>query len=94
MRANRLKLSERSKILLLSLWWVSVRVLRLCFAEKHSFIQSFIFPIVNKGGFQLGGARLSRPRHADISSTLYLIKDNISHGVTKVLLAVSKKESV
>lgn len=95
MRANRLKLSERSKILLLSLLvGLGSGFAAVLLLKSISFIQSFIFPIVNKGGFSW--AALVFPALGMLISlllTLYLIKDNISHGVTKVLLAVSKKES-
>ncbi len=95
MQANRLKLSERSKILLLSLLvGLGSGFAAVLLLKSISFIQSFIFPIVNKGGFSW--AALVFPALGMLISlllTLYLIKDNISHGVTKVLLAVSKKES-
>lgn len=58
------------------------------------FIQGLIFPIVNKGGFSW--CALLFPALGMLASLLltrFLVKDDIGHGVTKVLVAVSKKES-
>ncbi len=59
-----------------------------------TFIQSFVFPIINKGGFSW--AAILFPAFGMLMALLitkYLVRDNISHGVTKVLFAVSRNES-
>ena len=95
MRLPRHKLPERTQLLLLSLLvGLGSGFAAVLLHKGIAFIQSYIFPIVNRGGFSWGA--LIFPALGMIAALLitkYLVKDNISHGVTKVLVAVSKKSS-
>ncbi len=88
-------LSERAEFLLLSFLTGLGSGLAAVLLEKTiSLIQSFVFPIVNKGGFSF--IALVFPALGMLVSMLlirYVIKDDIGHGVTKVLQAISRNES-
>lgn len=87
--------SERARLLLLSLFTGLGSGLAAVLLEKGiSLIQGFVFPIVNKGGFSL--VALLFPALGMALSLLvirFLVKDDISHGVTKVLQSISRSES-
>ena len=88
-------ISERAKLLLLSfLTGIGSGCAAVLLEKLISLIQNFVFPIVNKGGFSF--IALVFPSLGMMISLLlirFLIKDDIGHGVTKVLQAISRKES-
>ena len=88
-------MAEKTKLLLLSLLTGLGSGLAAVLLEKCiSLIQGFVFPVINKGGFSLVAVLL--PALGMILSLLairFLVKDDIGHGVTKVLQAVSRSES-
>ena len=88
-------LSERPELLLLSFLTGLGSGLAAVLLEKCiSLIQGFVFPIVNKGGFSV--VALLFPALGMLLSLLlirFVIKDDVSHGVTKVLRAISRSES-
>lgn len=87
--------SERAKLLALSLLTgLGSGLAAVLLLKIIGLIQDFVFPIVNKGGFSL--VALLFPALGMLLSLLairFLVKDDISHGVTKVLQAVSRSES-
>lgn len=87
--------SERAKLLLLSFFTgLGSGLAAVLLLKGIDLIQGFVFPIVNKGGFSL--IALLFPALGMLVSLLairYLIKEDISHGVTKVLQAISRSES-
>ena len=89
------QLSERGKLLMLSLLvGLGSGFAAVLLESGITFIQSFVFPIINKGGFSW--AAILFPAFGMLMALLitkYLVRDNISHGVTKVLFAVSRNES-
>ena len=89
------KLPENVELLLLSLLvGLGAGLAAVLLLKGIEFIQSFVFPLINKGGFSW--MALAFPALGMLLSLLlvrYLVKDNISHGVTKVLLSVSRNES-
>lgn len=95
MRRTRRKLSERGKLLLLSLLVGLGSGFAAVLLEKGiTLIQSYVFPIINKGGFSWVAVVLpALGMLLSLLITRYAVRDNISHGVTKVLVAVSRNES-
>ncbi len=89
------RISDSTKLLVLSLLVGLGSGLAVVVLEKGiDLIQSLILPVVNKGGFSWGA--LLFPSVGMLVSMLlvkYVVRDNIGHGVTKVLLAVSRQES-
>ena len=87
-------ISEHSKLLLLSLM---VGVLSGCAAVVLDWLIHTIKHLLRDGfHFAYAWQNLVLPGIGMLISLLlvrYLIKDNIGHGVTKVLLAVSRNES-
>ncbi|MCR5245524.1 MAG: chloride channel protein [Bacteroidales bacterium] len=90
------KLGEPAKLLLLSLLVGLGSGLAAVALEKGiDAIQKSILPILNRNG-HLGWGYLVFPAIGMFLAMLvvrYVVRDNISHGVTKVLLAVSRNES-
>ena len=95
MRRTRRKLSERGKLLLLSLLVGLGSGFAAVLLEKGiTLIQSYVFPVINKGGFSWVAVVLpALGMLLSLLITRYAVRDNISHGVTKVLVAVSRNES-
>ncbi len=89
------KLPENVELLLLSLLvGLGAGLAAVLLLKGIEFIQSFVFPLINKGGFSW--MALAFPALGMLLSLLvvrFVVKDNVSHGVTKVLLAVSRNES-
>ena len=95
MKGARRTLSERGKLLLLSLLVGLGSGFAAVLLEKGiTLIQGFVFPVINKGGFSaLAVALPAAGMLLSLLITRFAVRDNISHGVTKVLVAVSRNES-
>ena len=95
MPGTRRKLSERGKLLLLSLFVGLGSGFAAVLLEKSiTLIQSYVFPVINRGGFSWVAVVLpAAGMLLSLLITRYAVRDNISHGVTKVLVAVSRNES-
>ena len=91
----RLNISERAKLLLLSFaTGIGSGCAAVLLEKLITLIQNFVFPIVNKGGFSF--IALVFPALGMMLSLLmirFLVRDDIGHGVTKVLQAISRNES-
>ena len=89
------RIPENVKLLLLSfLVGLGSGTAAVLLLKGIDLIQSFVFPVINRGGFSW--MALVFPALGMLLSLLlirFVIKDNIGHGVTKVLLAVSRNES-
>ena len=92
---RRPNISERAKLLLLSFaTGIGSGCAAVLLEKLITLIQNFVFPIVNKGGFSF--IALVFPALGMMVSLLlirFVIKDDIGHGVTKVLQAISRNES-